>query len=854
MPDSWDHYSPSTQNESLREFLVSAELYVSSTAGSALRKPAVIKKKAEKGFTGSSTIDESKLREKSSLGLSKRLAGAGQWRTATCKLLEEGDRCFLNIYVDEAILYQTVYLHLLNQTDIRHADSSLFFRKDCVGLYCIAGQRWTSSHVAEPIYLQFANSDVCSTWLALLRSYAIPEIYGRWFFPLDGGSYRMWRQIDLNVDHGRNVGISRTDTDNAELPQDGEADADVSCEIHLNDIICGRTTTKKRGATATVEWHESFTFPELPPFDTLDLVVWREKKVSSPKVLGYIRIPLSNFRRGELIEGWFPIMQTHTGPAREIQVGELRLKIRVDEEIVLPYSAYRGLLRTIQSRNFLDWLTELETKLKLKSISTAVMSLAVANDTLIKQIQDYATREVLESSGSHQTLFRGNTVLTKIMESAMSWYGKAFLDASIGHVLRRLCTEKIAIEVDPMRSRKGTKELERNVDLLIYWCQEFWNQIYSARCKASYVAYSKPFAPLWNRRQRETTFLPSTETFPKQSVSAFCFLRFIVPAILHPHLFGLYPGSPPETVQRSLTLIAKVIQSLANLNASSQKESFMSGVKDFITSSLPAMTDYIAAVSAPLNDPYPSNPVMAAARHNRLHIIHSLRERSVNLTVLDREAIPVLPHLLDIPRQLAVITSAVIRSSRDPSLQQHIVALKGTPVEDLCNKCFEVEEQALIRVTQLASKLSLDRRRPSLPVIDPQGPGPSASLASLDRIPETPKPRMKRKTVRPSTAPSSGSPSRRFEIDDSKMPSSPRVFTRSKGSDEPRSPPPPSADPTLKVPRRPLHIKAPSTDSVPTFKSATSPTKERPMNSFNDLPDDTGKRKKGGILRGILRL
>ena len=29
-----------------------------------------------------------------------------------------------------------------------------------------------------------------------------------------------------------------------------------------------------------------------------------------------------------------------------------------------------------------------------------------------------------------------------------------------------------------------------------------------------------------------------------QSVSSFCFLRFIVPAILHPHLFGLCNGVP----------------------------------------------------------------------------------------------------------------------------------------------------------------------------------------------------------------------------------------------------------------------------------------------------------------------
>ena len=68
-----------------------------------------------------------------------------------------------------------------------------------------------------------------------------------------------------------------------------------------------------------------------------------------------------------------------------------------------------------------------------------------------------------------------------------------------------------------------------------------------------------------------------------QSVSAFCFLRFIVPAILHPHVFGLCDGKsnfslikplltaiigmPPPQIQRSLTLIAKVLQSLANLNS-----------------------------------------------------------------------------------------------------------------------------------------------------------------------------------------------------------------------------------------------------------------------------------------------
>jgi len=35
---------------------------------------------------------------------------------------------------------------------------------------------------------------------------------------------------------------------------------------------------------------------------------------------------------------------------------------------------------------------------------------------------------------------------------------------------------------------------------------------------------------------------PHNRELPCQSVSAFCFLRLIVQGILHPHLFGLYPG------------------------------------------------------------------------------------------------------------------------------------------------------------------------------------------------------------------------------------------------------------------------------------------------------------------------
>ena len=143
----------------------------------------------------------------------------------------------------------------------------------------------------------------------------------------------------------------------------------------------------------------------------------------------------------------------------------------------------------------------------------------------------------------------------------MNWFGKPFLEASIGNVLRRLCTEKISIEVDPVRSGKGTKDVERNVEHLIHWCQEFWNQIYSVRATCpKFVYFHISCLNFINKLSSELRIVFETirklveqryhndPTFTEhsklrwQSVSAFCFLRFIVPAILHPHLFGLCSG------------------------------------------------------------------------------------------------------------------------------------------------------------------------------------------------------------------------------------------------------------------------------------------------------------------------
>ena len=133
------------------------------------------------------------------------------------------------------------------------------------------------------------------------------------------------------------------------------------------------------------------------------------------------------------------------------------------------------------------------------------------------------------------------------VELFMTWYGKSFLESSVGGVIRRIAVGRVSIEVDPSKTSKPIRDLEKNVDSLVQWCQELWDSIYRVRseCPPEMRSLFEHIRKLVEKRRRATGMVPddgSHSDFPCRAVSAFIFLRFIVPAILHPHLFGLVPG------------------------------------------------------------------------------------------------------------------------------------------------------------------------------------------------------------------------------------------------------------------------------------------------------------------------
>lgn len=266
----------------------------------------------------------------------------------------------------------------------------------------------------------------------------------------------------------------------------------------------------------------------------------------------------------------------------------------------------------------------------------------------------------------------------------------------------------------------------------------------------------------------------------------------------------------------------------------------MRGVKDFLRDSVPAMVDYIFVVSTPTNEVYTSTASKISNRHDRLNVVNALRQRALAMPVLDRESVPILPYLLDIPRHLAIITSAVIRNSREFHAKPEPRFPADPALHDFCSQCFEVEEHALLRVSQLAARVSSDRQ---------QTPASSNGVASLPTainefhrspVADSTDRRRPRKPSRPSTAPSPSESNASHRRMFGGLPvSASRDFTRT------------SAKPNESTRNRSLHLVSTSTDSLPSLGVGTA-TSAHTTDLPPDISDEAGKRKRG-LLRGILR-
>ncbi|CCJ31210.1 unnamed protein product [Pneumocystis jirovecii] len=113
-------------------------------------------------------------------------------------------------------------------------------------------------------------------------------------------------------------------------------------------------------------------------------------------------------------------------------------------------------------------------------------------------------------------------------------------------------------------------------------------------------------------------------------IGGFFFLRFVNPAIVMPHAYMLIDGSPGEYLRRTLTLIAKMLQNLAN-KPSYSKEPYMMSLSSFINSNKLRVGDFYETLEM---DQYVVLSKKGLSLHitvNEMYSTHSLLEKHLDI-------------------------------------------------------------------------------------------------------------------------------------------------------------------------------------------------------------------------------
>lgn len=280
----------------------------------------------------------------------------------------------------------------------------------------------------------------------------------------------------------------------------------------------------------------------------------------------------------------------------------------------------------------------------------------------------------------------------------------------------------------------------------------------------------------------------------------------------------------------------------------------MKHVTPFLQAKLPEMKKYLTAVST-----HNSSIAPPPTSRDRKDIVNSLRLNLRGKPALVREAVPILPYLVDIPAQLAAVAAAVTRGSRSDHYSRSS-DLADEELNELLARSSEVEATALQRVGQLASRSSdtrpispSNKRHSAAPTITPRFRKTSVSNHPLPS-------HRPRRTSRPFTAPSHSdlSDSQGPENpSDTSGPSSPvslsplaKLLTRTSQVDLTGGSPSSPEDVSW-VRRDNLKARSTSADSVPGSSSSPADFSPRATDSQNES-DDQGRRRKG-ILKSILR-
>uniref|UniRef100_A0A673CKI4 Ras GTPase-activating protein 1 n=1 Tax=Sphaeramia orbicularis TaxID=375764 RepID=A0A673CKI4_9TELE len=345
------------------------------------------------------------------------------------------------------------------------------------------------------------------------------------------------------------------------------------CNIYLNSVQVAKTHPRE-GQNPV--FTEEFIFDDLSSeINRFEIGLSNKTKKSKESDILFMRCQLNRLQKGQMIDEWFPL-SSHV-PLKGIEPGSLRVRARYSMEKIMPEEEYSEFKEMILQKEFhvIYALAHVcgQDRTLLASLLLRIFRHEKAEAPLLRTLND---REInMEDEAT--TLFRATTLASTLMEQYMKATATPFVHHALKDTILKIMESKQSCELNPSKLEKN-EDVNLNLAHLLNILSELVEKIFMAAeilpptLRFIYGCLQKSVQQKW----------PTNTTMRTRVVSGFVFLRLICPAILNPRLFNIIADPPSTTAVRTLTLVAKSVQNLANLVEFGAKEPYMEGVNPFI--------------------------------------------------------------------------------------------------------------------------------------------------------------------------------------------------------------------------------------------------------------------------------